>query len=78
MSKGSCGVGYFVGGLSVGFLATLLLAPQSGEETRKTISRKASESRDYLSAQRDAVLKKASAAGQGISDLASATKEFVS
>ncbi len=53
MSKGSpsCAFGCFVGGLSVGFLATLLFAPQSGEETRKTIRRKAVKSMDHLAAQ---------------------------
>lgn len=40
--------GLFLAGLAVGSVVALLFAPRSGRETRKLISRKAEDSRDYL------------------------------
>ncbi len=42
-------VGYFVAGASLGAVAALLLAPNSGKETREYIADRASEGKDYLS-----------------------------
>jgi len=39
---------YFLAGLGIGALIGILLAPQSGEQTRELISEKAEEGRDYL------------------------------
>lgn len=78
MSK--CAVSCFLGGLGVGLIASVLVAPQSGEETRKAISRKAAEGRDYISSQRENMHRRAAdvkAAGQAVSDLANAGKDFV-
>lgn len=39
---------YFFLGLGIGVAAGLLLAPQSGEETRELLKSKADESKEYL------------------------------
>ncbi len=43
-------VGYFLAGLGIGAVVMLLFAPKSGEETRKYITDKAGEGRDYVAA----------------------------
>ncbi len=49
-----CGTGtkisFFLAGVGIGAVVMLLFAPKSGEETRKYISDKAGEGRDYVSA----------------------------
>ena len=47
-SKSSHNVACFLLGLGVGAVAALVLAPQSGEETRRLIAGKAREGKDYL------------------------------
>jgi gas vesicle protein len=42
------GVGCFLAGVGVGGVVALLLAPRSGEQTRKLIAKKAGEGKDYL------------------------------
>ena len=42
---------YFMAGFGLGALATLLVAPHSGEETRRILRSKSEEGRDYLAAQ---------------------------
>jgi len=39
---------WFLAGFSMGAVTALLLAPQSGEETREFIGKKAEEGRDYV------------------------------
>jgi gas vesicle protein len=46
--SGSTKVAYFLAGLGIGAAAALLLAPLSGEETRKRIVDKAQEGKDYV------------------------------
>jgi gas vesicle protein len=41
-------VGFFVAGAGVGALLALLLAPKTGEQTRKLIAKKAEEGKDYV------------------------------
>jgi gas vesicle protein len=41
-------VGYFLAGASMGAVVVLLLAPKTGEETRKLIAKKAGEGKDYV------------------------------
>ena len=41
-------VGFFVGGAAIGALLALLLAPKTGEQTRKLIAKKAEEGKDYV------------------------------
>jgi len=42
------GVGCFLVGVGVGTVVALLLAPKTGEKTRKLIVKKAEEGRDYV------------------------------
>ena len=42
------GIGYFVVGVCVGGAVALLLAPKSGEQTRKLIAKKAEEGKAYV------------------------------
>jgi len=44
----SAGVGCFLAGIGVGAIVALLLAPKTGQQTRKLIARKAEEGRDYM------------------------------
>lgn len=46
--NGGSKLGFFLAGLGIGAILALLFAPKSGEETRKYISGKAEEGRDYL------------------------------
>lgn len=59
----SCDVGtkvsYFVAGLGIGAAVALLLAPQSGEETRKRIVEKAQDGRDFMAAKGREIRKQA-------------------
>jgi gas vesicle protein len=41
-------VGFFLAGAGVGALLALLLAPKTGEQTRKLIAEKAEEGKDYV------------------------------
>jgi gas vesicle protein len=41
-------VGCFLVGVGVGAVVALLLAPRTGEETRKLIAKKAEEGKDYV------------------------------
>ena len=41
-------VGFFVGGVGIGALLALLLAPKTGEQTRKLIAEKVEEGKDYV------------------------------
>jgi gas vesicle protein len=41
-------VGYFIAGASVGAAVALLLAPKTGEQTRKFIAKKAEKGKDYV------------------------------
>jgi len=42
------GVGCFLVGVSLGTVVALLLAPKTGQQTRKLIAKKAEEGRDYV------------------------------
>ncbi len=48
--RGVSYVGFFLAGLSLGAALALLLAPRSGKETRKYVSRKAENGKDYVAA----------------------------
>ena len=66
-------MGFVVGGVA-GAVAALLLAPQSGEETRNLIKDKSIELRDQAAQQADVIAKKA---GDVATDAKSRGKEFV-
>jgi len=42
------GIGYFLVGVGVGGAVALLLAPKSGEQTRKLIAKKAEQGKAYV------------------------------
>lgn len=48
-NNGGVAIGAFVAGLGIGVALSLLLAPQSGEETRELIAEKARQGRDFVS-----------------------------
>ena len=66
-------IGFVVGGVA-GAVAALLLAPQSGEETRTLIRNKSIELRDKASQQAEVI---ASKAGQVATEAKSRGKELV-
>ena len=66
-------IGFIVGGVA-GAVAALLLAPQSGEETRSLIKDKSIELRDMAAEQADVI---AVRAGEVATDARSRGKEFV-
>ena len=66
-------IGFVVGGVA-GAVAALLLAPQSGEETRGLIRDKSIELRDKASLQAEAL---SARAGEMASDVQARGKEFV-
>ncbi len=47
---GASKLGFFLAGVGIGAILALLLAPKSGEETRRFIAGKAEEGRDYINA----------------------------
>ncbi len=51
---------FFMLGAFVGAVTALLLAPRSGEETRRLIAEKAREGKDYLASRSKEVVEKAS------------------
>ena len=58
-SNGGSKVAIFLAGVGLGAIVALLFAPTSGEEARKLISRKADESRRYVSEKGRAVRRQA-------------------
>ena len=53
MAEQNSGISYFVVGLGIGVAVGLLMAPRSGEETRRLLRTKADEGTDYLRAKAD-------------------------
>lgn len=51
---------FFILGAFVGAVTALLLAPRSGEETRRLLAEKARESKDYFASRGKEVVEKAS------------------
>jgi gas vesicle protein len=49
-SNAAMKVGCFVAGVGLGAIAAMLLAPKTGEQTRKLIAKKAQEGKDYVAA----------------------------
>ncbi len=53
MAEQNSGLGFFIVGLGVGVALGMLLAPRSGEETRRLLREKAEEGKDYLKTRAD-------------------------
>jgi gas vesicle protein len=53
MAEQNSGITYFIVGLGIGVAVGMLLAPQSGEETRQLLREKADEGKDYLRTKAD-------------------------
>jgi gas vesicle protein len=49
------GIPYLLIGIGIGMIAGVLLAPQSGQEIRRDVRRRANEGLDYLNQQADRV-----------------------
>lgn len=49
------GIPYLLIGIGIGMIAGVLLAPQSGEQVRRDVRRRATEGLDYLNQQTDRV-----------------------
>ncbi len=58
-SKGTNHLTYLLLGVGVGAVVALILAPQSGEETRRYIAGKAEEGKDYVAGKSRQVRKQA-------------------
>ncbi|MDE3181246.1 MAG: YtxH domain-containing protein [Acidobacteriota bacterium] len=52
------GFAFFLAGLGLGAAAGLLLAPHSGEETRRRINQRVEHGRNYVTAQQEAFRRK--------------------
>lgn len=61
-NNGGVAIGAFVAGLGIGVALSLLLAPQSGEETRELIAEKARQGRDFVADTFDDIKSQASGA----------------
>jgi gas vesicle protein len=53
MAEQNSGVSYFIVGLGIGVAVGMLLAPRSGEETRRLLRDKADEGKDFLRTKAD-------------------------
>ena len=53
MADSNNGLGYFIVGMGIGVAVGLLVAPRSGEETRKLLREKADEGADYVRTRTD-------------------------
>lgn len=76
MSRNNSGaaIGAFVAGLGIGVALSLLLAPQSGEETREMIGERARQGRDLVADTFDDIKTQASGA---VSDAKGKVREAV-
>lgn len=76
--SGATNLGFFLAGLGMGAILALLLAPQSGKETREYITGKAEEGRDYVKARTEDLRRQAEGAVEKGKDLVTKQKELLS
>jgi len=69
---------YFLAGLGVGAIVSLLFAPKSGEETRGLIAQKALEGRDYVTSRTKDLRRQAEEVVEKGRDLVAQQKEQLS
>ena len=81
MAEQNSGITYFVVGLGIGVAVGLLMAPRSGEETRRYLRTKADEGTDYLRAKADEgkefVRRRGTELRESASDLIDRSKEAI-
>jgi gas vesicle protein len=68
-SDGRVAFGAFMGGLGLGVIVSLLFAPHSGEETRRSIARKARQTREFAGDAADLVGDAVATVGEAVGDL---------
>ena len=68
-------VGWFVAGVGVGTVVALLLAPRTGEQTRKLIARKAEEGKEFVASKGKQLREQAEELVEKGKELASKQKE---
>ena len=68
-------VGCFVAGVGVGTVVALLLAPKTGEQTRKLIAKKAEEGKEFVAAKGKQLREQAEELVEKGKELASKQKE---
>jgi gas vesicle protein len=82
MAEQNNGIAYFVVGLGIGVAVGLLMAPRSGEETRRLIRTKADEGSEFLRAKADEgkefVRRRGTELRDSASDLIDRSKEAIS
>ncbi len=69
---------FFLAGLGLGAILALLLAPGSGEETRRMIGQKANEGRDYVTGKSKEIRQQAEGMVEKAKDLVTQQKEQLS
>src|ERR1051325_6803073 len=70
-------VSYFLVGMGIGALVGVLFAPKSGEETRRFLSDKADEGRDYAQKKARECRERADAWGKRGKDVAARQRETI-
>ena len=76
--NGATNLGFFLAGLGLGAIVALLLAPQSGKDTREYIAGKAEEGRDFVKATAEDLRRQAEEAVDKGKDLVTKQKELLS
>ena len=81
MAEQNSGITYFIVGLGIGVAVGMLLAPQSGEETRQLLREKADEGKDYLRTKadesREFVRRRSTELRESASDLIDRSKDAI-
>jgi gas vesicle protein len=81
MAEQNSGISYFIVGMGVGVAVGLLMAPRSGEETRRILRTKADEGADFLRTKADEgkefVRRRGTELRESASDLIDRSKEAI-
>jgi gas vesicle protein len=82
MAEQNSGISYFIVGMGVGVAVGLLMAPRSGEETRRILRTKADEGADFIRTKADEgkefVRRRGTELRESASDLIDRSKEAIS
>ena len=81
MAEQNNGLSFFIVGLGVGVAVGMLMAPRSGEETRKILREKADEGKDFLRSKADEskeyIRQRGSELRESASDLVDRSKDAI-